>query len=312
MFKPNIAYLSKIDFEFKSTKQKIQLLGKYTHISDIHKINKIKAKQFNILVISPDFTNYFDTKILSYFTNVKYITTVTSGYEYIDLNYTKKVGITVSNVVGANSQSVAEHAWGMLLSLSKKITQFDRDVRNKNEYKYDNYTGLEVSDKTIGIFGYGQIGSKVAHIAKAFNMNILVCSKSIKKVPGIKFVSFDILLKNSDYIVICTPLTDKTNNIFNDQAFNRIKKECILVNISRDEIVNVDSVCKALKNKKLFGFGLDGTVYSKINPKLLKFNNVIANAHNGFNTVEANKRVEDYAVENINAYIKRNPIRVVN
>lgn len=190
--------------------------------------------------------------------------------------------------------------------------EYDRDIRQKGEYKYDNYLGNEVYGKTIGIVGYGQIGEKVARIAKAFDMNILCYTRTPKNIDGVNFVDFEKLLGDSDYIIVCCPLNKESENMFNRSTFNKIKKGSILINVSRDEIVNTKDLCESLKNKTLSGFGMDGTVYTTIDKKILEFNNVITTAHNGFNTVEANERIEKYAINNIEAFLSGKPMNVIN
>lgn len=103
---------------------------------------------------------------------LKMIATLTVGVAWLDMKATKELGITVCNIKGANAESVAEHAWGMILSLAKRITEFDRDVRNKGAFKFADYEGVEVYGKTIGIIGLGDIGTKIARIAKGFDMRI--------------------------------------------------------------------------------------------------------------------------------------------
>ncbi len=313
--KPKIAYLSSCDFEFEETRSALKKLGSYDWIKldkQIQKPDFSILKDYEILIVSPDAVGKYDCEFFSKLSNLKFVTTVTSGYEYIDLDCAKKHGISVSNCAGANAESVAEHAFGLLIGLSKKIVEFDRAVRQRGEYKYDGFIGHELFQKTIGIIGYGEIGTRIARIAKGFDMKILVHTRTAKSDLSVEFVNLENLLRNSDYVVISAPLNNETKNLINKKTLQLFKNGAYLINISRDEIVNIDDLCEALQSGPLAGFALDGTVYTPIDPRILKFDNVITNAHNAFNTVEANKRVEEYAVENISAFLNGSLIRVVS
>lgn len=317
MIKNKIAYLSAVDFEFESTKSQLKELGGYVWVSSDKNngnLNVTNLEGFNTLILSPDAYEYYNDRFFDSLPNLKYVTTVTSGHEYIDKLSAKSHGVIVSNCPGANAQSVAEHVFGMFLALTKRIVQFDRDIRSNGVYKYDGYVGNEMYKKTLGIIGYGHIGKRVAKIGSAFGMEVLTYTRSPdqKLKHRVKFVTLIKLLKNSDYIVICAPLNSKTHNLVNSKTLSKIKNGCYLVNVSRDEIINVPDLCKSLYSKNLSGFALDGTAYKPIDKRLLKYPNVIVNAHNGFNTVEANERVENMAVANIRSFVKGNLKNVVN
>ncbi len=138
----------------------------------------IKASDAEILIAGSSGIERISKEMLQGLKKLKLIVTLTVGVAWVDIEAAKELGIRVCNIKGANAESVAEHAWGMILDLAKRITEFDRGVRNKGDYKFADYTGKEVYGKTIGIIGLGDIGSKVARIAQGFNMKVLGFNRS--------------------------------------------------------------------------------------------------------------------------------------
>ncbi|MFZ3301297.1 MAG: D-isomer specific 2-hydroxyacid dehydrogenase family protein [Microgenomates group bacterium] len=270
-----------------------------------------KASDAEILIAGSSGLEKISDELLSGLPNLKYISTLTVGLAWVDIEAVKKHGVKLSNVKGANSESVAEHTWAMILDLSKRVTEFDRDVRNKNAFKFAEYTGKEVFEKTIGIIGLGDIGQKIARIAKAFNMKILGVNKSNKEVEGVKLVDLDTLYKESDIIAICTPLTLETENLISDEAVSKMKDGVIIVNSAMEKITNKESVFKGLEGGKIFGFGIETEISQPADPSYLNHPRVIVTPHNAFNTEDANKKTYEMAVENVMKLVEGNPIRLI-
>lgn len=270
------------------------------------------AGDAEILICGPSGVEKISDELLQGLRNLKYISTLSVGLAWVDLEAVKKHGIELSNVKGANSESVAEHTWAMILDLSKRVTEFDRDVRNKNAFKFTGYTGKEVFGKTIGIIGLGDIGQKVARIAKAFSMRIIGVNKSRREVEGVQLVDFDALLKESDIITVCTPLTPETENLISDDEIDKMKNDVILVNSAMEKITDKEAVFKGLKSGKIFGFGIETNILEPVDPAYLKHSRVIVTPHNAFNTEDANKKTYEMAVENVKMYVQGNPVRIIN
>src|SRR3989344_6761202 len=195
---------------------------------------------------------------------LKMISALSVRTHWIDIETAKERGIKVCNIKGANSESVAEHAWGMILDLSKRISEFDRGVRYNGAYRFDEYKGKEVYGKTIGIIGLGDIGKKVARIAKGFDMKVLGCNKSGKPVSGVKLVSLETLLKESDIIVTCVPTTKETTNMISEKEIRLMKPGVILVNPADEPITDKKAVLKAVESGKIFGFGIETEIMTPV------------------------------------------------
>ncbi len=271
-----------------------------------------KAGDAEILIAGSSGLEKISDELLNGLPNLKYISTLTVGLAWVDIEAVKKHGVKLSNVKGANSESVAEHTWAMILDLSKRVTEFDRDVRNKNAFRFAEYTGKEVFEKTIGIIGLGDIGQKVARIAKAFNMNVLGVNKSNKEVEGAKLVDLDTLYKESDIIAICTPLTSETENLISDEAIIKMKDGVIIVNSAMEKITNKEAIYKGLESGKVFGFGIETEISQPADPSYLNHPRIIVTPHNAFNTEDANKKTYEMAVENVKMFIEGNPVRLIN
>lgn len=244
---------------------------------------------------------------------LKMVATLTVGLAWVDIEAARGFNVKICNVKGVNAESVAEHAWGMILGLAKRISELDRDARNNGAYEFIKYTGIEVFGKTIGIIGTGDIGTKVARIAKAFNMRVLGCNHSGRKVEGFEIVPFETLLKQSDIIVTCVPLTKQTTNLISDKEIASMKKGAILINPAMEPITDKDAVLRGLKSGQLFGFGIETEIMKPIpkNSPYYKHPRVIATPHDAFNTDDANIKTYALAIENVRAFIEGKPQNVV-
>ena len=267
-------------------------------------------------------TSDLSKEVLSEFKNLKYIFLRCVGFSNVDLNYCKENNIFVFNTPNYGNSTVAEYAFTLLLMVSKKIIQSKEEL-SEGKVERDNITGIELFGKTMGVVGAGAIGKEIINIAKGFKMNVLVFDLYQNGVYN--FVSFDELLKKSDFIVISCPLTETTRKMFNKEAISKMKKTAILINVARGEIVDTEALYIALVNKKLFGAGLDVVEceemlcesYKKCSKndslmdiclkkyffiqKLMKLDNVIITPHNAYNTMDAQKRILDMTLENITA-----------
>jgi phosphoglycerate dehydrogenase-like enzyme len=263
------------------------------------------ASDAEILVAGTSGVQTIDKELLSGLKNLKYISTLTVGMDWVDLKAAKELNIPISNIKGANSESVAEHTWGMILDVAKRITEFNRDAISKGAFKFGDYRGIEVYGKTLGIIGLGDIGKKVARIARGFDMRVLGLNKSSKAVEGVELVDLLTLLKESDVITICVPFTPETNNIIDAKEIEQMKHGVIIVNPARPEMTNKEAILKGLESGKIFGFGIETDIMQPIpqDDPYLTHPRIIATPHNAFNTVDAEIKSFDTVIENIKSFI---------
>ena len=257
--------------------------------------------------------------ILKQFKNLKYIFLRSTGFSNVDLGYCKKKNIKLFNVPNYGSNTVAEYAFSLLLTLAKKITPAKNSLQN-GEIDHSLLTGIELYSKTLGVIGVGNIGKKIIEISKGFSMNT-ICYDIERNYPY-HYVSLDELYQNSDVIMISTPLTPKTKGMIDKTAISKMKKSAILVNVSRGEIVNTKDLTIALKENRISGAALDVIECEEVLcelwdfclntdmrqnclkkylfiQQLLKMQNVIITPHNAYNTIEAEGRILKTTIENI-------------
>jgi len=239
-------------------------------------------------------------KVLDKAKKLKVISKWGTGIDSIDKKYADKKNIKVFNTPGAFTNAVAEHAVGMMFSLTRNITFNHMDILNDNWSKRICST---IEGKKIGIVGFGKIGKRIYKNLKPYNLNFFF--NDIKKINRTK-TSLDRLLKVSDIIFIACDLNDKSKNLIKSRELKLMKKNSILINISRGAIVNNQDLIKALKNKTILCAGLD--VYEnepvKKNSEFLKLKNCIFTSHNAFNSKETIDRINMISVNNLIKFYK--------
>ena len=249
---------------------------------------------------------------------VKLIVEAGTGYNNIDLNAAKERGITVCNIPAYSTERVAHTVIMMILNfastMQKQIGMLAKgDRSNFTEYLQVSHT--EVNGKTLGVVGAGHIGMEVIKVAKALGMNILVHTRTPKADgDGIRYVSLDELLENSDYITLHCPLNDQTKHIINKEAISKMKPSAVIVNTGRGPLINEADLCEALAAKRIAGAGLD---VQEVEPPaedspLYTLDNVIITPHMGWKGLETRQRLVGIIRDNVQAFLKGEPINVVS
>lgn len=267
-----------------------------------------------ILIAGSSGINLISRELIEQLPKLRLIALLTVGTDWVDVDFAKLKDIVVCNIKGANSESVAEQTWGMILGLAKRITEFDRDTRIKGAFRFNDYKGKEIYGKTLGIIGLGDIGKKVARGATGYDMKVLGINRSKKPIEGVELVKLDQLLGESDVIAVCAPLTVETNNFISIKEIEKMKDGVILVNTSREELVNKEAVLKGLELGKIFGYGIETAIMTPIpaNDPYFSHSRVVLTPHNAFNTEDADKKSYALVAENIKAWIKGKPQNLVN
>ena len=227
-------------------------------------------------------------------TQLKLIGRVGVGLDNVDLKAAEEESIKVVNTPEAPAEAVAELALGLILSLARNISQADHSMKGGKWIK-GKLTGWELKGKTLGTVGLGNIGERVAKLAKAFGMNILITKRNppdsaLLKELEAEFVPLSELLKRSDVVTIHIPYTAETHHMIGEKELQLMKKGAYLVNTSRGPIINENTLLKALQSEKLKGAALD--VYEREPPTdwtLMQLPNVVCTPHIGAETEEAQK-----------------------
>lgn len=203
------------------------------------------------------------------------------GLDNIDVQFATKQGVKVVNAPGSNADTVAEHALSLMLSLQRQLYTSFSEVKKGNWDFRKQYKGDEIRGKTLGILGFGNIGSKVAKLASAFGMNITYWDVKEKPNSGYTFLSFDEILAQSDIITLHLPLLESTRNLINATAFEKMQPHAYLINTSRGEVIDQSALINALKQQQIAGFGADvlATEPPKTDDPLLQMDNVLITPH---------------------------------
>ena len=250
--------------------------------------------------------------------SVKLIVEAGTGYNNIDLDAARAKGITVCNIPAYSTERVAHTVIMMLLNFSSTMQQqigmLAKGDRS-NFTKYLQVSHTEVNGKTLGVVGAGHIGMEVIKVAKALGMNILVHTRTPKADgDGIRYVSLDELLENSDYITLHCPLNDQTKHLINKETIGKMKPNAVIVNTGRGALINEADLCEALAAKRIAGAGLD---VQEVEPPvedspLYTLDNVIITPHMGWKGLETRQRLVGIIRDNIQAFLKGEPINVVS
>ena len=268
------------------------------------------AKDCEIIISNKWFYNEMLPKL-----KAKLISLWSTGFDIIDLEKCREMGIIVTNVPAYSTNSVAEQAIALIMELTKKTGWLNRQLLD-GKWAYELPLMTEIKGKTLGIIGFGAIGAKVAEIAKSMEMKILICSRKNrqKDFHQYKFTEIEELLKNSDFVTIHAPLNSQTRHLIDKKKLKMMKKSAFIVNCSRGAIINETDLIAALKNKIIAGAGLD--VFEKeplpMESGLRKLENVVMTPHNAFYTSEAVERLNAVCIGNIINYLNKKPTNVIN
>ena len=260
-----------------------------------------------------------NAELLSQFPDtVKLIVEAGTGYNNIDLNAAKERGITVCNIPAYSTERVAHTVIMMILNfastMQQQIGMLAKGDRS-NFTKYLQVSHTEVNGKTLGVVGAGHIGMEVIKVAKALGMNILIHTRTPKADgDGVRYVSLDELLANSDYITLHCPLNEQTKYMINKETIAKMKPSAVIVNTGRGPLINEADLCEALATKRIAGAGLD---VQEVEPPaedspLYTLDSVIITPHMGWKGLETRQRLVGIIRDNVQAFFRGEPINVVS
>ncbi len=295
------------------------------------KLHADQAKNFqDAKIVSTFVGSKLNDQILGRLRSLKLIATRSTGYDHIPIAECRKRGIAVANVPSYGEYTVAEHTFGLILTLSRNIHKAYYRMKFSENFSYKGLEGFDLRGKTLGVIGAGHIGIHVIKIGRGFGMNVLVVDKTrssvLEEVLNFRYVELEELLKSSDVISLHVPYMPATHHFINRSNVGLIKRGAILINTGRGGLVETEAIIEGLDRGILSGAGLDvlegeqmireekevlTQEYSTNELKLLLSNhilmnreNVVITPHNAFNSREAVQRILETTRDNIQAFLK--------
>lgn len=304
----NIVLPDKINISEKY-KDDIRHLGAQV-FDDLPDVEELKERIRDAEVITACYVD-ITPEIIDAAPKLKYIIVPAVGYEWVDTDYAASKGITTLNCPTFNSQAVAEHAITLLMTVNRNIVTAANELRSA-KWSPQALIGHEVACKSMGLIGYGNVGTRIEKIAVALGMNVSYVNSSSTDEE------IDTLVAQSDFLVICAPLNDKTKKLMDKRRLDLLKASAVLVNVGRGAIIDQPYLFELLKNGKLRGAGLDvftdeplaGVPNNDI-VALASLPNVVATPHIAYNTEEIQDRQGKEIVANIESCIAAKPVNVV-
>lgn len=259
-----------------------------------------------------------DREVFEAAKKLKYIGLFATGYNNIDIDEARKRGVMVCNAGSYSTNAVAQQTFSYILAHYNAISQYDRFVKEGGWITSPTFSKLcyktyELADKTIGIIGFGSIGQKVAQLALAFDMKVLVYTRTPKEYANVEFVDFDTLLQKSDIVSVHCPLNPQSEGMFDALAFSKMKDGAFFINTARGGVLSEKALFDALVSEKLSGAAVDVLTDEPMLEDciLMKAPNIILTPHTAWAPIETRNRLIKIVYDNIQGFLSGNVINSV-
>ena len=263
-----------------------------------------------------------DEQILSQCPNLKWVGIIATGTDNLDLEACRRHGVSVANVPGYSTYSVAQMTFSLLLAICQCAERYDRAVKDGFwqlgiPQSYGLLPQMELYGKNFGVYGYGSIGRQSARIAKAFGMRVLVCTRTVRPeyaADGVEFVDLDTLLRQSDVLSLHCPATPQTRGLISAEALQKMKRGAILLNTARGVLVDEAAVTEALHTGQLGFYGADAFATEPLpaDSPLRREPHALLTPHIAWTTKEALQNLMDITTQNLRSFLDGNGEHIVN
>ncbi|BDR56710.1 NAD(P)-dependent oxidoreductase [Xylocopilactobacillus apis] len=253
-----------------------------------------------------------DRELIDAGTNLKIITTFGVGFDHVDVEYAKNKGIVVSNCPQSVLVPTAEMTFALILATVRRLQFYDHSIRSGKwlNVSEPQYMGMDLQEKTLGVYGLGRIGSEVARFAQTFGMKVIYhnrrqLAQDLEGKLNVQYADFDSLVVNSDVITLHAPALPSTTGVFNADVFKKMKNSAYIINSARGALVNQSDLIKSLQTGDIAGAGLD--VFEnepEVPQELRELDNVIMTPHAGTGTMEARVAIAKEASKNLISYLR--------
>ena len=258
----------------------------------------INFDKYQAIVVTGGFNT--NKQFLKNFKNLKIVSVFGVGYDGVDLNFCKKNNIVVTNTPKVLTKDVADLALGLMISLSRKIYDSHKFVIENKWIEKPFSLTISLSEKIVGIVGFGEIGKAFSKRAKSLSMQVVYTGPNKKKSKFKFYKNLDEMVKKVDYLVLTCIGGKSTKNLINKKILKSMKRTSMIINVSRGSVINQDDLIYTLKNKKIAGAALD--VFDnepKISNKLKNLKNILLSPHNASATLETRNKMAVLSKENI-------------
>lgn len=251
--------------------------------------------------------------------HLKMVALFATGYNNVDVAYARQKGIDVCNAGSYSTSAVAQQVFAYILAHASKVSDYNTDVQNgewirSRLFCFFSRPTYELEGKTLGIFGFGAIGKRIADIGIAFGMRVIATNRSKKEYNGVEFVDFDTLLAESDYLSVNCPLNEQTAKLFNTEAFNKMKNGLYFINTARGGVIDEQALADVLNREKLAGAAIDVLTVEPMREDcpLLNAKNITITPHIAWAPLQTRQRLLKIVTSNVKAFIDGHPTNVVN
>jgi lactate dehydrogenase-like 2-hydroxyacid dehydrogenase len=268
------------------------------------------CRDAEILGITRRATINIDEELVSGMLDLKGIAVYATGYDWVDLTALKRHGIKLTTLPDYSTQTVAEHTWGMILTMSRRIHLSDRMAKGELP-QHISLRGSELAGKTLGIIGMGRIGKVIARIANAFSMDMIWHDKKDITFDTGTTVAFDDVLSRADIIVLACSCDRSAPPIIDLNALARMRPGAYLINPVRQALVDNEAVLQTIKDKRLAGYAIDDKVFTNGQLESIEPGRILQTGHTAWYSNEAMARGTQCWVDNLIAMARRQPINLV-
>lgn len=289
-------------------------------------------------IVSTFIYSDLSTGVLQALPHLRMIATRSTGFDHIDMRHCREKSVVVSNVPVYGDSTVAEHVFGLLLTISHRLVDAI-DRTRKGDFSLQGLRGFDLRGKCLGIVGMGSIGRCVAEIARGFRMDVVAFDlkpdEKFAAAAEFRYVSLDELLSTSDVVTLHVPANERTRHLISTDEFARMKRGVVLINTARGSVVNIRALVEAIANGTVSAAGLDVLPEEPIIREeaellrsafreqhnletlladhiLLRLRNVVVTPHSAFNTREAVGRILETTLENVQSFVLGRPVNVVS
>ena len=262
-------------------------------------------------------TDRIDADLIDLAPNLKVVSSMSVGYDHIDVEAATKKGVYVTFTPGVLTEATADFTWALLMAVSRRVIEADRYLRAgkwKIQWSPTHFLGSDLTGKTLGIIGLGRIGEAIAQRARGFNMNVLYFGRTRAEQEkeqrlNIEFVPLERLLRESDFVTVHVPITDETKHLINEERLRQMKPTAYLVNTSRGPVIDQAVLTRALRERWIAGAGLDVFEKEPIDPNdpLINLENVVLTPHIASATTEARSKMAEVAAKNLISVLEGTP-----